>query len=678
MIDGPSVVEVLAYARAGGSRSYDRIGFRVQSCLPGFGAFMLQTLAGERADSQHGSEKSERLKELRRGLLHLSFGFEFPEGRVRFEMTRRAVCFMWDHGDKQVKRWVSLADPPAVLLDQAKDGDAPPLLAHHVRLDDSDIWWLPYSELLAQGRFARMQEGVTALSDVLDPRCFYIFVSHRWLDPNQPDPSGRQAALVAWQTLGHLVNALWVGAARGLHAPRKRSPIGGGYVGVSGSELAESILVNLLRHLPEGEFAALVTEAEQFDDVVGDFGAGLALGDIGLQRLRARLQKAPSIREVLGRFRLWYDYSCMPQHPRTADEQKRFEIILNRLGAIQALGRTAVLLGGVERYFSRGWCSYESSLAGEHLSDTMDVWQGGDEVAVGFPSREEAFRSVLVDRPQLIWRGILDTEVFGVQSPDECMSRLELETTRPEDRDIVYQLLRGLGPPRSIHNDDTEVLTGVFPLPVQRGQAVIVAESGHALERGAPPEVSSVDAADANALAFVGPEGLPPFEAFDGRGAPGRRSAHVAIFGRCEGEAILYARWVRENRYALANALGVDLGSLSWVSSDVAPVGHFAFGNLTLRAVQSDVWIVMGSSASLRNGYTSRLLTESLSAAGIEYFEFETDTTEGNLRRHAAVRGAPPERRKPLRRLDLDDPALTTHAGGLFRPQLMQSLGARP
>jgi hypothetical protein len=110
----------------------------------------------------------------------------------------------------------------------------------------------------------------------------------------------------------------------------------------------------------------------------------------------------------------------------------------------------------------------------------------------------------------------------------------------------------------------------------------------------------------------------------------------------------------------------------------VAPVGHFADGDLTIHAVLSDLWVVLGAASSLRGGYTSRILTESLAAAGVEYVELEIDRVEGNLRRYAPGRGVVPERRKELQRLDPDDAVLTRYAGGLFRPQLLQRLRCRP
>jgi hypothetical protein len=640
------------------------------------GRVPIQTLAGNRTnvDRQHES-KAARLAKLRSAVKPLSIECELRDGRISYEGNDREIKLTLHHEEGPAVRWYSRAFPPSPFVRQSADDDEPPLAAHHIRVD-ADIWWLPFTELVDCGRFVRMQDAALRLSKDLDPGCYYLFVSHHWLDSIHPDPDGRQAALVAWQVLGHLLNAIWVGVARGRHTPRRRSGLGHIHVGVCGSGLAESILVNLLRPLPDETFAALVAEAEWFDDLEDGFGARQAFTDIGLQGLKTRLDEAPILKDIVGRFRLWYDFACMPQHPRTPEEQDRFETLLGRLGVIQILSRTVVLLDRVEDYFSRGWCNYESILAHEYLSGTLDLWQGGEVVSNDVGERETAFRNVLMDRPHLVWRGILDTELFGIQSSSECMDRLALNTTRPEDLAIVYRLLRELGPPTSIHYDDCEVVTGVFPLPVQSGRAVVIEKAG--LTVGAPaPSVMTLNAG-AKAIATIGPQGLPAYEEFDVGSSTEARLAHVAVFARCEGEAIQYAHWVRENRSVLESALGVDVRSLSWVASDIAPVGHFAMGELAIRPVDSELWILLGADASLGGGYTPRILTETLRAAGLEYVELAMDTSENNLRRYVPIQERADERRKELLRLELDDDALTRYPGGLFRPQLLQNLGARP
>jgi len=120
----------------------------------------------------------------------------------------------------------------------------------------------------------------------------------------------------------------------------------------------------------------------------------------------------------------------------------------------------------------------ESVIGGEYLGGALHVLAGSEADSVAHTYQTSVFERLLTSRPHSIWRAVLDTEVFAVQTPDECMTRLALDTTRPEDRMIVYSQLRKLGPPRSVHNDGGEVLTGVLPLPVRAGMPVILRRVG--------------------------------------------------------------------------------------------------------------------------------------------------------------------------------------------------------
>src|SRR5260370_40989524 len=103
------------------------------------------------------------------------------------------------------------------------------------------------------------------------------------------------------------------------------------------------------------------------------------------------------------------------------------------------------------------------------LGGVADLLVGSARPSARKGTVEHFFRMLLVDRPYMVWRGILDTEVFAVQTPYECMARLGLAATEAADIPLIYQQLRRLGPPRKIHNDDSELVTGVFPLPVLHG-----------------------------------------------------------------------------------------------------------------------------------------------------------------------------------------------------------------
>ena len=240
-----------------------------------------------------------------------------------------------------------------------------------------------------------------------------------------------------------------------------------------------------------------------------------------------------------------------------------------------------MLLDDVADYFGRGWCTYEAAVAYGYLSSSLDVWSGGQGLAVHRDHQESAFRLVLNDRPHLLWRAILDTELFGVQAGAECMARLGLATTRPEDLGIVYDLLRGLGMPQLIHYDDGEVLTGVFPMPVVNGKAAVRSESGRRVARAREAEEREIEMPVVTA-------GIPVSRAWRLAGLERLRRPGPGTRTRCsptqrarrDRSGVAKARpscsphWIREDRGALQEALKARIVSLSWLASDVAPVGY--------------------------------------------------------------------------------------------------------
>jgi hypothetical protein len=676
-----TVAEVMAFARADGVRQYDEIATRMAAASPFVGLAPLCTLAHE---TRHLPPpellERERLKGLRSAARPLSFDLEL-DGRLAYEFTDDQIRLrLHDQGRVRMRR-VSRGHPPSFFLEVSKPDPAPPLLGQQLQPDEAptEIWWLPFLALVEQGRFVRMQQ-CDRLTRRLESTAFYLFVSHRWLDLANPDPDGGQAAAVAWQMVAETVEAIWVRAARGAEA-RLLSRAGHLHVGPSGSDLAESIVVNLLASLAEPAFAALVREAESFDDIEVDRGVREARGDVGLARLRARLAATPALRDLLSHIRLWYDFNCMPQEPRTPEEQARFESMLPRQAAVQAMGRTAVLLDDLGDYFGRGWCSYESTLARSYLAGSVDVWAGSRGTLFQSSAAIAAFMRVLNDRPYLLWRAILDTELFALQTPEDCMARLGLETTRPEDRRLVYGLLRALGVPPSIHFDDGEVVSGVFPLPVVDGRAAVVRQSARKVDALRTPEVRDFTIAFPRITwPSLGPAGLPSWHEFhslaDQRRDDRRRTAHVAVIGTCEGEAMLFAHGVLEHRQTLEAALQVRIVSLSWVASDVAPVGHFATEALSVRPVPCDSWILVATHASLVAGVTTALLIETLWCARIDHAELEVDMREHQLKLYAKGDvSTESDDGARLLRFDLDDPKLARIERPLFRPELMESLG---
>src|SRR5262249_46640502 len=150
-----------------------------------------------------------------------------------------------------------------------------------------------------------------------------------------------------------------------------------------------------------------------------DYGVAKASNDAGLKGLNSLLADRPILRSLTDRIYIWYDYSCLPQPPREGDDVDLFFKGLEELSAAQILGRTSIMLDDADDYLSRAWCTLEALVA-----DTM----GGADLIVGSarPSAakgevEHYFKALLADRPHMVWRAILDTELFGVQSAAICM-----------------------------------------------------------------------------------------------------------------------------------------------------------------------------------------------------------------------------------------------------------------
>jgi hypothetical protein len=156
-----------------------------------------------------------------------------------------------------------------------------------------------------------------------------------------------------------------------------------------------------------------------------------------------------------------------------------FDEGLAHLNVAQLMGYTVVLLDEAADYLGRAWCILESVFADSATPSPLQILKGSTAVWADRENVESRFRELLRDRPHLIWRAILDTEVFRIQSPSKCMERLGLETTRPHDLSLVYQALRKLGAPKAVHIDQSELVTGCFPLPVTAdGNSVVLSRVG--------------------------------------------------------------------------------------------------------------------------------------------------------------------------------------------------------
>lgn len=668
----------LKYSRGGTGRSYDEIGFRVNAANLRLGDVPLQTIHSARADRER--ERTRRLSdpltavvEQQELLRHRLLDLPQDSGRLAYRFDKQLI-HLNARTERGEETWTfPLTAPLPILQSHAIPEDAPPLLTQMYRVPISGAFWLPLPTLIERGRFLRFQDWRDELVTDTRPGEFFCFVSHRWLTPLAPDPEGMQAAFLAWQLLAQICDAVRIAKYRGLHAPRMRSASLGAYVGIHGSDLAESLLVNLLRRRLSDESLELAwEEARSLAGLTDDNGAAAAARDSGLGRLREALSGCPTIAAVLSHVQVWYDYSCMPQPPRTPEDETLFRQGLQSLSIIQLLGHTVILLDEAEDYLSRGWCTLEALVA-DTESVSMQTLIGSARKTARNGEPEHYFEMLLQDRPHIVWRAVLDTEVLGTQTADECLARLGLAVTDPNDVTFIYQSLRNLQSPAKIHVDDSELFTGVYPLPVLEKSFVLTPKgTERTAQKAEPAETHSIDWTGALRLptawtpelrAIATPE---PFRVLTEGIVAGRPKCHVAVIGSCEGESMLRSNWCIAHRADLEALLGATIHSVSWLAGDIAPVGRFICATLQAVPVEADVWIFVANEMRFRHCSVTASLIEAVAASSVRTWALTIDRAEKNLTLEQ------PSGREPRRvaRAAVSAP----YPGGVFRTSLPECL----
>lgn len=679
----------LIYGRCGDDDAYDAVAFRISAAAPRKGLVPLQTSARsslQRVLEEHkqSDRAADEILNQQPRLRHRPIGFP-PGERFGFSTDRDTVILerrQTDAAQRQVvDRWIySLTDLPEPLLMSVTDNDVHLIGAQRLRVQLEATHWLPLPVLLEEGRFARFQEQRAKLVRDTQPGAWYCFLSHRWLDRAQPDPQGTQAQFAAWQLIGHLVEAVRVARQRGLHQPRRFSQHLRAGVGVRGTPVAESLIVNMLRFALDADSLEIAAaEAASLEAQFEDYGVLHAAQDTSLTKLRELLEPCVALRSLAERIYVWYDYACLPQPPREDADEALFVKGLAELSAAQLLSQTVIMLDDADDYLSRAWCLLEAMLA--------DNAAGGSHLIVGSrrPSTaagdvEHYFEMLLADRPHLLWRAVLDTELFRIQSASTCMQRLGLRVTDPNDLPFIYQRLRDVSVATKAHMDDSEIVTGIVPLPafeggkvVQRAVSFGVSYSSHE----APPRTAQLDWSGAlsmrkNEAIEISPDTLSPLQRFDTD--DGLPVCHIAVVGACEGEAILIAEWVRNHRHDLEELFGVRAGSLSWLASDIAPVGHMQVGTLQAAAVSADFWVIIGTQGQLQ-GSAAQYIASSLKWSGLRYATVALDSFENNVEVHEPT--TPPREThigELITTINVAENPPPLHPGGLFLWQVQERL----
>jgi hypothetical protein len=682
--DSLAAARALIYGRCGEEDTYDSIAFRTFTASPRKGVSPLQTSAWSAMQRAIDVDRKsnplvDEILEQQSKLRHRPIGF--PSGE-NFGFVVRSDTVVLERRGQIVDRWTySLTDWPDPLLMGVVDNDAAEITAQHYQVQLEATHWLPLPALLEEGRFTRFQELRSKLIRDTQPGAWYCFLSHRWLDRAQPDPTGAQAQFAAWQLIAYLLEAVRVADQRGLRQPRRFSRQFGLGVGLRGTPIAESLIVNVLRHaLDENSLKSAAAEAASLEAEFADYGVGHAARDTSLAHLRELLAQRPALRALTERMYIWYDYACLPQPPREGADEALFTKGLNELTAAQLLGRTVIMLDDADDYLSRAWCLLEAMLA-DNAAGGSHLIVGSRRPSTAAGSVEHYFETLLEDRPHMLWRAVLDTELFRIQSPATCMQRLGLRVTDPKDLPFIYQRLRTVSVPTKSHIDDSEIVTGVLPLPAFEESKIVVTavRSGVSYSKDeTPPHTAALDWSEALSMLTSEPIAIsaatdPPLQQFDTR--PDTPVCHIAVVGACEGEAILIAEWARNHRQEIDELFGVTVGSLSWLASDIAPVGHMQVGTLQAAAVSADLWVFVGTLGRLQ-GSAGRFIADGVKWSGLQY---ATVALDGPRDKNVEA----PAPWKPPQDVDMHELIAATniaenppqmHPGGLFLWQLRERL----
>jgi hypothetical protein len=689
----------LRYARAAVGATYDEMGFRLRASTPAqfAGVTPLETFASVRLRHDRelrrlAASEVERVRSEQGMLRHRAIDFT-ASGSARNAIEGDLINITVTTDDGAEESWVyALSHLPEGLRAGGRDWDAPTLASRQLRVDLPGMRWLPVSLLVREGRFRRMQEWGEQLETTMDPGRYYAFISHRWLTPAHPDPEGRQAQFAAWQLLACLCEGIRVAQLRGLHQPRQQSAFGPAF-GAHGSGLAESMIVNVLRVVLDSDsLDRAAAEATSIRELTRDHGVMAAAADPGLGNLRAVLAQHPALAALLARISVWYDYSCLPQPPRTDDEDTLFRQGLAALNPCQILGITLVLLDDAEDYLTRAWCTLEALTADS--AGSIETLVGSQRPTAAGGTVEDWFGKLLQDRPHIVWRGLLDTEVFGVQDAHACLERLSLAATDQSDLPFIYDKLRSMSAPRKVHVDQSEIITGTLPLPALRDGRVLAAGAGWRIGGSRIRAVGSLDWTEALALgdAEPGPRRLiaswvprAPRDRRHGKlfrrdrasGQTEAAQAHLCVVAACEGEATLIADWVQTRVPELETMLGLEVVSMSWTASDIAAVGHLAEGALRLVAVEAPVWVLATVRTRFEHDLVTSAIAAAVAAAGWQLVRVVLDEIEDNIEVIPPPAGDPEARSAGEELTAVDPGAFGTRIGGLHRLALDDILRGR-
>jgi hypothetical protein len=246
---------------------------------------------------------------------------------------------------------------------------------------------LPASWLFESDRFVRQQDA--DIEWMSPEECWLLlFVSHRWETLQHPDPTGQQhRALTALVTaMCDLVDAL------SADSPTER--------------------IHIVPAL----------------ECHGVLQAAVLLSRLATSGGTAQWPAGRSAREILPQhIKIWYDFACLPQRPRSTAEEHAFEAGLRSLPelfASEAVSLIALREDG-DDYQHRGWCLAEALLTANKIGAqgiALRTDRIGSALAVSAPG--ETPNGMLAER----LRAALDGWRSFTTDADAAMSSLQMVT----------------------------------------------------------------------------------------------------------------------------------------------------------------------------------------------------------------------------------------------------------
>lgn len=174
--------------------------------------------------------------------------------------------------------------------------------------------------------------------DVTEKPKVLVFVSHPWRTRSHPDPDGHDWEIVQkwfWVTIITVVDALWVLL----------------YTGISSNELRllESSSFSLEKHPKSGSIEAkLLTSLIQ---CVLDDAEMLGSAYLDLSHLERYTMAGRNVS-------VWFDFVCLPQSPRSCEEDVIFRKTLRNLSTLQRQMHTLIVTQDCG-FRNRAWCVAE-------------------------------------------------------------------------------------------------------------------------------------------------------------------------------------------------------------------------------------------------------------------------------------------------------------------------------